>query len=456
VAATLAELRATHVAIAYDQDTKPKTVETVAAAEQKLAHLVRDTGCQVAQWTWSAEEAKGIDDLLASGLCPFPIPHPMLTQWQVAEEPSPELGEEYDELRAQRDAAVFANRARARIQRNTNLPARPMATVLAGAFANAATASRPAGDYEGTLPPGFVAAPVRELAIDAGCKPGNAGQQLKALEAAGLIARRSVREILPAGQIDPETGERVDTPRVFSKHFIAIAGHEHEPVTPALFRALVDRMAAYDPGTPEKRGGKRIPRCPKHPEADVLKDWSAYCSICHEELASGEADPVPPMLLEPLDPRFRAKNGAKPSHDQSLIVRDGVQADPDDTAGIVVDTPHDQSLITREDAPTRIVQHTPRERDSLGIRPIAHKVHQRDASVDQRLIARRQRAYADLSRLHGRSANGHADATTPPDANDDELPPLTLFALPPIGCARCGAAVAEGRLFCRTCDPRSA
>jgi hypothetical protein len=43
----------------------------------------------------------------------------------------------------------------------------------------------------------------------------------------------------------------------------------------------------------------------------------------------------------------------------------------------------------------------------------------------------------------------------PPD-EDDPSPPRTLFALPPPGCADCGAVVAQGHRYCRNHDPRTA
>jgi hypothetical protein len=421
VTATLAELGAKDVAIAYDKDTKPRTIEGVAAAETKLAHRLIDAGYHVAQWTWGAEEAKGIDDLLTAGLWPFPIPHPALTaQREDDETPNANAARVIEQLRAERDSARLVNQARARIQRNTRLPARPMATVVTGVFAQAATASAPAGDYQGRVPAGFVAVPVRELSIDAGTKEGNAGKQLKDLEVAGLIRRKSLKEIRPAGQVDPETGEMANTPRVYSKHFIAIAGHEHEPITADLVRGLVDRMATYDHGTPERRGGKRIPRCKDHPDAPVHRHWTARCSVCDAEL-DGDIDVIPAMHLEPLEA-------------------------------------HDQTLITREDAPAPSTQPTPLViRDSLGTRSIAHEVRQRAAAaVDQSLVVRRQRAYADLSGLAQWAPDDAADDQAVIEDDAGEPPPLTLFVLPDAGCEGCGAATAEGCRYCPACDPRTA
>lgn len=358
----LAELSSAEVVLAYDADMV--TNPNVARSEMMLAHRLIDAGYRVARWTWELADAKGLDDLIALGLLPFPVPHPVLTQPLATTEPVPvpEAGRKLEELRAERDAAVFTNRARARIQRNAKLPARPMAAVIAGVFAQAATASRPAGDYDGKVPAGFVAAPVRELAIDAGCKPGNGGQQLKALQAAGLITRRSVRETLPAGQADPETGEIVGTPRVYSRHFVAITGHEHEAVTPERLHELVDRMAAYDSGEPERRGGKRIPRCPDHPDAPVHRHWVARCSVCNDDLTEERVDVVPAMLLEPPAPddqslmaRDTESERDDLGHEDDALLGDRIKANKDRACDEPEPrAPHDQTLTDRNpNAPGR-------------------------------------------------------------------------------------------------------
>jgi hypothetical protein len=435
VAATLTRLGATKVAIAYDKDTKPITIENVAAAEQKLVRLASDAGCDVAQWTWSAEEAKGIDDLLGAGLSPFPIPHPALAQQPERDEaPSEAVARRLADVEAQNAGLRLTARSRLKIQRNSRLPARPMANAIIGRLATAATLRTPAGEYEGRVSAGFVPASVRELACDVGTTPGNGGGQLKKFEDAGFITRKSIKESLPAGQINPETGEVVTKQDWYNKHFIAIAGHEHEPITPELVRALVDRMAAYDPAAPEKRGGKRIPRCPKHPHAGVDEHAVYRCHECGDELHS-DVTPVPAMLLEPLAP-----------DDQSLIV------------GKNAGDAHDhQSLIVGAAPPTPTMKSVPRVRDSLGIRPITNKDRSSPpVVVDQGKVVRLQRAYADLSERHGRAPDHDADDQAVIEDDAGAAPPLTLFVLPDAGCADCGAAVADGCRYCRACDPTTA
>jgi hypothetical protein len=151
----------------------------------------------------------------------------------------------------------------------------------------------------------------------------------------------------------------------------------------------------------------------------VTRRWSAHCAICDAELDSGE-NVIPAMLLEPLAP----------------------------------DT---QTLGVGEDAPDPITKQTPKGKASLGTRSITHEVRQRAAAaVDQSLVVRRQRAYADLSERQERTLT--PDADDQPFTEDDagEPPPLTLFVLPDAGCQDCGAAVAGGCRYCPACDPRTA
>jgi hypothetical protein len=406
------------VAIAYDQDAEINP--HVAAAEMKLAHQLVAAGYRVARWTWSLEDGKGIDDLLAAGLLPFPIVHPAHLSPGSGGKTAGEASDErrLTQLQAQHDAVLISNQARARIQRNTRLPARPMASVVAGVFAQAATASKPAGPFADRVPRGFVLAPVRELSLDAGTKPNNGGRQLAKLESARLVARYTVEEAAPPGSADPETGEILKTPRRIVRHFIAIPGHEDEPVTPTAVRELVDRMATYESGVPERRGGKRTPRCKDHPHAEVIREFVDVCSVCRTVLNDGEY-PLPPMLLEPV-----------PAVEQSLLDRDETQTKEQG----------ERSLDTNNDPP--------------GNRPIAHKV---DATVlpspiEQSLLDRRAAAVVDLLQRYGRANDDPVDDLVegPPSPK-----PLPLFPIGSARCEVCGVGIVEGQRHCQDCDPRT-
>jgi hypothetical protein len=423
----LAELGVEDVTIAYDADAA--TNPQVAHHETRLAHLLIDAGYRVDRWEWRIEDGKGIDDLLVAGRLPFAASHPALRQpRRIAETTPPPL----DEHRQ----AVAMNKARARIQRNVKLPARPMAAAVLGVFAQAATAVNPAGGFR--VPAGFTLAPVSTLAYDAGTGTTNAGGQLKKLDEAGLISRHTVPDTLPPGTPDPETGELLKTPRRIERHFIAIKGHEHEPITPAVWAELVERMARYDSALPERRGGLRIPRCPEHPHAKVARHWTANCGECNKQLypapGSEAVDEIPPMLLVPA-----------PTVDQSLVDRAEAITEPD---------PDDDD-------------DTPFSSDTPGIRPIAHKdrgtvcpnvaVHQ---TLGDREIHATMPEWDGLSEDE-RRALAHItledwqDRSAPP-ADPDPAPPLTLFPLDDASCVGCGAIVAEGQTYCRRCDPRTA
>lgn len=399
------------VLLGFDDDRK--TNPHVAAANAKTARDLLAAGFAVKQLDWPAEFGKGLDDALVAGVIPVALP------WSPPEPPpgsgtppdsASDVAEELAQLRRLHERgtqAVAMNQARARIQRNTKLPARPMAATVLGVLAHAATASNPAGGYR--VPAGFALAPVSTLAFDAGTKTGNAGTQLKKLEEAGLIARHTVPDTLSPGNADPETGQTFSTPRRIERHFIAVAGHEHEPITPAIWSELVERMAAYDSGTPERRGGFRIPRCPHHPHAKVERHWTAHCAECSHQLypEPGEVavDEIPAMLLEPVS-----------AVHQSLM--DRAKPDTNDDMPLTLTTPH-------------------------GKRPIAHKVHDtvEPAAVHQSLVdrkthamtpeeARRARAYADL-------AAWQEQHSVPPESAD--VPPARLFDYVVLGDEEAGA-----------------
>jgi Domain of unknown function (DUF3854) len=50
--------------IAFDKDTKPKTIAHVKMAAKRLANLLEAKGCEVTFANWDSEDGKGIDDLI--------------------------------------------------------------------------------------------------------------------------------------------------------------------------------------------------------------------------------------------------------------------------------------------------------------------------------------------------------------------------------------------------------
>jgi energy-coupling factor transporter ATP-binding protein EcfA2 len=50
--------------IAFDRDTKPKTIAYVKMAAKRLANLLEAKGCEVTFANWNSEDGKGIDDLI--------------------------------------------------------------------------------------------------------------------------------------------------------------------------------------------------------------------------------------------------------------------------------------------------------------------------------------------------------------------------------------------------------
>jgi len=68
------ELAARTVVIALDQDTAPPAKEMVDRCRRGLAHALARSGCQVILASWPAEVAKGVDDLIQSGVAPLLTP----------------------------------------------------------------------------------------------------------------------------------------------------------------------------------------------------------------------------------------------------------------------------------------------------------------------------------------------------------------------------------------------
>lgn len=424
------------VTLAFDADLA--TNELVAAAEARLALRLAEAGLSVDRWHWSAENGKGIDDLLNAGLLPIARVHPAVTTSGTRQHQPSEHGEQLIQLEAERDAALAITRARARIQRNKRLPAREMAIVLTGVFSQATTSSAPAGAYTGTVPAGYVAASVRELAIDAGCGETNAGNQLKALEHAGIIRRHIRKETLPAGQVDPDSGERLTTPRVYSRHFVAIAGHEEEHPTLKAVHGLIERLATFTTDEPERRGGRRIPRCEWHPHAAVIKHWEARCAECDAILDTGEA-PVPAMHLEPLA-----------SRDQPLSVQDA--RDPKGEADPAV--ARDQTLGLRPEltdtrgVPSRVSN----SKSPLGVRPYGPKRWECGERSPQEslVVERRRRAAEDLT---ARTEAATGDPLRPelnPESWSSSLVVIEMIEM--AECHGCGAAIPANMRVCTACD----
>jgi len=180
-------------------------------------------------------------------------------------------------------------------------PSRVMASALATEIAWRSTAGAPPPrEQDIDVPAGMVAVTVKELAERAGCSANTAGSHLAQLAERGLVRRltRTVVRDFAAGDIDPETGEIYGAPitKFTAQHFVGPA--DAAALTPQAAVDFAKNLADFSTERIERRGGKRVPRCPDHPDADVTKSWVAECAECQRELARG-FEQVPPMLLEP-------------------------------------------------------------------------------------------------------------------------------------------------------------
>lgn len=190
-------------------------------------------------------------------------------------------------------ARILANRGHG--------PARVMASALAQVVAWRATAGEtPPAERDIDVPTGMVPVSVKALADRAGCSENTAGTHLAQLAERGLIRRftRTVPRNYAAGDVDRETGEIYGAPitKFTAQHFVGPV--DATALTPRAAVAFANDLAAFSTERVERRGGKRIPRCPEHPNAGVTKRWVAECDVCHRELAH-DAEAVPPMMLDP-------------------------------------------------------------------------------------------------------------------------------------------------------------
>lgn len=167
----------------------------------------------------------------------------------------------------------------------------------------------------------------------AGMSPHAAGRHLQRLDALGVLERRVTR-----GQ----------------------DGHDHvavrlpdSPVTVMETLATLD-PAAVVPTLTDKRFGKRIPRCPSHPTASVIRrETTEYlCSQCGEYLAEPEVNDVEMKhyLIERLNERIPAEQYVHRPPDQL----DGGGHDPEvDFTTIEPETRWDEPNVQDEHWPVR-------------------------------------------------------------------------------------------------------
>ena len=165
----------------------------------------------------------------------------------------------------------------------------------------------PPAEWGIPIPPGMVAAKVKDIAQLSGVTAKTAGDHLQGMEDAGRLRRTilTVRE-----RINPDTGEILPLEQALTVHCIGLPNDL--PLTPENVLAFQRSLADYHPEKKDPRGGKRIPRCPIHPHAGVLQTTAYRCAeaSCHRLLAGPDTTLVPAMLLAP------------PPDGQTLPIRD--------------------------------------------------------------------------------------------------------------------------------------
>lgn len=424
VTATVAILGATDVAIAYDKDTKPITVALVVAAERKLAQLLAGARCRVAQWTWDTAEAKGIDDLLAAGGCPFPIPHPEFEAARTdAPIPVPAVDVK-DELAQLQKLLSLSNAAR----RSPNLGAErhtltDFATMLS---------AQPEGEW--------VPVPYSKLGDQAGVNGRTAERQLAK---AGIHPAEGEAGILE-GLIDVavrEVPERVNkqTGQV-TGGYKAVHVRRRAPLDAILHR--IATAPAPKTGRRNNHGGKRTP-CPRCGGTSVERTTTDRCAGCGEligqtvRIIDNEHDPMG-VTLTP-----------------ALLRQDVAAATPsrqDDAHPLRHE--HDESDVPGIDA-SRIPSYRGDNLPSTPPAPAADWESTGELERSDRENARRREAHASLAAWQDRP-EVFVDGNWLDEDGSEPAPSPTLFPLPLPGCLGCGGAVSDAQPYCRACDPTTA
>jgi len=199
------------------------------------------------------------------------------------------------------DALKRVQSSERRILGNRTLGApRVVAAALATQFAWRATAGEtPPSEAGDAPPPGMMKVSVEEIAKAAGISTKSAGTHLATLAEHGLIARKLKTTTETVNQT---TGEIYAAPVYVTAQYVGPTNVA--TLTPEAAVAFADTVASFTTERIERRGGKRTPRCPDHPDAGVVREHIDRCAECRRELDRDEA-PLPTVALEPL-PRERS------------------------------------------------------------------------------------------------------------------------------------------------------
>ena len=241
----------------------------------------------------------------------------------------------------------------ARIVGNRALgPPRIVAAMLATQFAWRATAETPPGEVSDPPPAGMMRLGVAAGARLAGVSPKSAGAHFATLTAQGIIRRKIETRLVSA---DPDTGELLTRPEWRSVHFVGPANAT--TLTPETAVAFASEVASVTPMRAENRGGKRVSRCPDHPEAGVVREHIDRCATCRRELGRDEA-PLPPVALDPLPAERSAKFADHRGVAEDVLIR---RKSADHSAGAgergahVADRGRDHS---RRESPAKFADHS--------------------------------------------------------------------------------------------------
>jgi hypothetical protein len=363
----LREMGTKTAAICYDADAA--TNEHVAAAEHGLARKLFGGGLRVLKATWSLEVAKGIDDLLNLGMVPILEPFRLGDGEALAAdvEAGPTIRTDVP-LTAQLGAALreieaLAKQVAAQAEQITSYLSEIDRLKLLQSQTMAAFRSKDLGNEKLTgvalafeiqnqkaADPNKTEFPIcyDRIAEQTGLSSSAVAKHIK--EKLPTLADKRTGEVVPLFVRDVRRAPTADAP--FRTENVFIPTTDPSQWLDYLANAIPDSGVAKS-----GHGGKRVRRCPDHPDAKIVKKTSYCCSICNKVVDADEPVVMSTHDDTPDDPQdvvmsseqdaTSGEDGAEPWNEQDATSGDEALETPPPLA------PSTVNVLRMSESPTR-------------------------------------------------------------------------------------------------------